>query len=41
MEPYWIIKKAGHIVKCHGSDKDLDEYIVGRWEVEFFLKTEK
>ena len=25
-EPYWIIKKTGHIDKCHECGKDLDEY---------------
>ena len=35
------IKKVGNIRKHHGCSKDLDEYAVGRWEVDFFSKVEK
>ena len=27
---YWIIKKTGHIGKCHECGKDLDEYCIQR-----------
>ena len=35
------IKKVGNIRKHHGCSKDLDEYAVGRWEVDIFSKIEK
>ena len=32
--PYWIVKEAGHIHVYRGCGKDLNEFAVGRWEVE-------
>ena len=40
-DPYWIISKAGNIGKYHGCGKDLAEYIVKRWEVDFSLQIDK
>lgn len=34
--PYWIVKEAGHIHVYRGCSKDLNEFAVGRWEVDFF-----
>ena len=35
-DPYWIIKKTGHIGKCHECGKDLDEYWYSKANAHYY-----
>ena len=40
-DPYWILKKSGHIKKCHGCEEEVGENVIGRWEVDYYPKVDK
>ena len=40
-DPYWILKRSGHIKKCHGCEEEVGENVIGRWEVDYYPEVEK
>ena len=40
-DPYWILKRSGHIKKCHGCEEEVGENVIGRWEVDYYPKVDK
>ena len=40
-DPYWILKRSGHIKKCHGCEEEVGENVTGRWEVDYYTKVDK
>ena len=39
--PIWILKRSGHIKKCHGGEEEVGENVIGRWEVDCYPKADK
>ena len=40
-DPYWLLKRTGNISKCHACRSDLDNYVLGRIECDFFPLIQK
>ena len=40
-DPYWLLKRTGNISKCHGCKSNLDNYVLGRIECDFFPLIQK
>ena len=40
-DPYWLLKRTGNIFKCHGYKSDLDNYVLGPIECNFFPLIQK
>ena len=39
-DPYWLLKRTGYSL-CHGCKSDLDNYVLGCIECDFFLLIQK
>ena len=40
-DPYWLLKRTVNLSKCHGYKSDLDNYVLGRIECDFFPSIQK
>ena len=40
-DPYLLLKRTGNILKYHGCNSDLDNYVLGRIECDFFPLIQK
>ena len=40
-EPYWLLKRSGHIKKCCECEEELKEDVIGRWDVDSCPKVDK